>query len=111
MKRRTPVYSRSTGAPSGSAAPAAAQRAGAAAPAAPAAARPTATARATAAAPARRRGGLRRLSQRYSAPLWLLTGGVLVPLIMVANGLHGSGAQRKLTQRDIDKAVLHTLNT
>lgn len=32
-------------------------------------------------------------------------------LIMVANGLHGSGTQRKLTQRDIDKAVLHTLNT
>jgi S1-C subfamily serine protease len=113
MKRRTPVYSRSTGAPSGSAAPAAAQRAGAAAPAAPAAAMPTATATATAtaAAPARRRGGLRRLSQRYSAPLWLLTGGVLVLLILVANGLHGSGAQRKLTQRDIDKAVLHTLNT
>jgi len=99
MKRRTPVYSRSTGAPSGSAAPAAAM---------PTA---TATATATAAAPARRRGGLRRLSQRYSAPLWLLTGGVLVLLIMVANGLHGSGAQRKLTQRDIDKAVLHTLNT
>ncbi|MFO0100891.1 MAG: S1C family serine protease [Betaproteobacteria bacterium] len=30
---------------------------------------------------------------------------------MVANGLPGSGTQRKLTQRDIDKAVLHTLNT
>ena len=55
-------------------------------------------------------GGLRRFAHRYDRALLFIAGALLAGLALVAlqRGLPG---QRALTQADIDKAVLHTLNT
>jgi len=54
--------------------------------------------------------GWRRLAARYDRPLLVLAGALLMGL--ASSGLQRSGPQRPvLTQKDIDKAVLHTLNT
>ena len=64
----------------------------------------------SAGASAPRRAGWRRLAARYDRPLLVLAGALLMGLALV--GLQRSGPQRVvLTQKDIDKAVLHTLNT
>ena len=64
----------------------------------------------SAGASAPRRAGWRRLAARYDRPLLVLAGALLMGLALV--GLQRSGPQRPvLTQKDIDKAVLHTLNT
>jgi S1-C subfamily serine protease len=58
----------------------------------------------------RRPGRLRRFAHRYDRALLFIAGALLAGLALVAvqRGLPG---QRALTQADIDKAVLHTLNT
>jgi S1-C subfamily serine protease len=114
MKRRTALYSRSP-APSEHP-PAAEPPSAAASDPQRASAAPTAVAQSAGGAnaeqapPARLRGGWRRLSNRYAAPLWMLAGGLLVLSLVLFNGMNHT-PQRKLTQKDIDKAVLHTLNT
>jgi S1-C subfamily serine protease len=60
--------------------------------------------------PPQLRATWRRLSHRYAAPLWMLAGGLIVLSLVLVNGMNHT-PQRKLTQKDIDKAVLHTLNT
>jgi S1-C subfamily serine protease len=62
------------------------------------------------AAPASRPAAWRRFAARYDRPLLVLAGALLMGLALLA--LQRSGpASRTLTQADIDKAVLHTLNT
>jgi len=100
MKKAT-LYSRSARA--GSSAPA--PRGGRAAqPAAPAAEAP-------AAAPVPRGGGrLRRLARRFQRPL-LVAAGAFAALGLVALNASLAPAPRKITQKDIDAAVVHTLET
>jgi S1-C subfamily serine protease len=115
MKRRTALYSRSpASAGNGDRIDAPTSR-GATADVAPAAASAATAAAATdsraapaANAPTARNRWL-RVSRRYAAPLWMLAGGLIVLSLVLVNGMNHS-PQRKLTQRDIDKAVLHTLN-
>ena len=56
------------------------------------------------------RSALRRFAARYERPL-LLAAGALVTALAVLLGQRSGPAQKPLTQADIDKAVLHTLNT
>lgn len=95
--KRVALYSRSR--------PAAAPAAPPAAERAPVEAPPQADA---AAAPPR--DGGRRLAARYERPLLLLAGALLAVLALFAMQRSGP-PQRPLTQKDIDRAVLHTLNT
>ncbi|MCA3217816.1 MAG: trypsin-like peptidase domain-containing protein [Burkholderiales bacterium] len=108
MKRRTPLYSRapsSDAASSGNDAAAAPAEPAPFAPHAPAAPGPTLVAgRGTP-----RRSRWQGIARRYSAPLWMMVGGLIVLALVLVNGLQ-QNAPRKLTQKDIDKAVLHTLN-
>ena len=57
-----------------------------------------------------RASGWRRVVLRYERPLLVGMGAVLAGLALLALQRGGPG-QRLLTQKDIDKAVLHTLNT
>jgi S1-C subfamily serine protease len=112
MKRRTPLYSR---APASDAAPAATpgtERPVASEPGPAASEEPRDAATANPAVVASgvvRRSRWQGLARRYSAPLWMLVGGLVVLSMVLVNGLQQT-PQRKLTQKDIDKAVLHTLN-
>jgi S1-C subfamily serine protease len=110
MKRRTPLYSR---APSSDAAPAAKPVTADPAPTEPTPATPHVLPLAdrvvAAGRSASRRSRWQGFSRRYSAPLWMLVGGLIVLSLVLVNGLQ-QNPQRKLTQKDIDKAVLHTLN-
>lgn len=114
MKRRTALYSRipaSAGDRTDSANRASADREPVAAATAHPAASATAAGRsAPAVASPTARNRWLRVSRRYAAPLWMLAGGLIVLSLVLVNGMNHS-PQRKLTQRDIDKAVLHTLNT
>ena len=100
MKKVT-LYSRSDRARVGSAPPASALRRGSP--------RPAAASQDAPASPAPVRTGWRTRLARYERPL-LLAGGALFALILVA--VHGSfaPAQQQLTQKDIDAAVLYTLD-
>ena len=62
-----------------------------------------------AAASAPPHAGWRRLAARYDRPLLLLAGALLMAIAILALQ-RGAPAPRALTQKDIDKAVLHTLN-
>lgn len=53
---------------------------------------------------------LRRLAARRNLLLPLVTGGLIVALVFTATSSI-KPAPRQITQRDIDRAVLHTLNT
>lgn len=53
---------------------------------------------------------LRRLATRRNLLLPLAIGGLIVALVFTATSLF-KPAPRQITQRDIDRAVLHTLNT
>ncbi|MDL1861814.1 trypsin-like serine protease [Betaproteobacteria bacterium PRO7] len=53
---------------------------------------------------------LRRLAARRNLLLPLAIGGLIVALVFTATSLF-KPAPRQITQRDIDRAVLHTLNT
>ncbi len=77
---------------------------------APAAARAPAAAPAEVPAPSSSSPALRRFAARYDRPLLLLAGALLMGLAMFALQ-RGAPGQPSLTQKDIDRAVLHTLNT
>lgn len=62
------------------------------------------------AAPASRPAAWRRFAARYDRPLLVLAGALLMGLALLALQRTGP-ASRLLKQADIDKAVLHTLNT
>jgi S1-C subfamily serine protease len=62
------------------------------------------------AAPSPRAAPWRRFAARYDRPLLLLAGALLMGLAILAVQRAGP-ASRVLKQADIDKAVLHTLNT
>jgi S1-C subfamily serine protease len=113
MKRRTPLYSRAPSSDVAAAAPRGTERPAAPepAPAAPDQTRGEATPGPVFASRggAARRGRWQGFARRYSAPLWMLVGGLVVLSMVLVNGLQQT-PQRKLTQKDIDKAVLHTLN-
>lgn len=87
--KRAALYSRSRGA-QGAASPADAAPAQAAAPARPSL--------------------LRRLAARRNLLLPLAIGGLIVALVLTGTSSF-KPAPRQITQRDIDRAVLHTLNT
>lgn len=95
--RRPSLYSRSSGsrAPRG---PDTDAQAANPAPATPAAPRPT------------RRQRLRAQFKRFERPLLVVAGG-LIALALVATNASLAPKPRELTQRDIDRAVLHTLTT
>jgi S1-C subfamily serine protease len=66
---------------------------------------------ATTSAPLRRlRGRLGSFYKRFDRPLWLI-GGVVLALALVATHAALQPTSRALTQKDIDAAVLHTLET
>jgi S1-C subfamily serine protease len=100
MKKRVALYSRSGAAavPAGQPPP---ERTPAEAP-------PTRHAEGAAVA-APPQAGWRRFAARHDRPL--LLAGALLTALVVAALQRGGPAQRTLTQKDIDKAVLHTLNT
>jgi S1-C subfamily serine protease len=93
--RRTPLYSQSRGAR------------GAAVAVAPAPEAEPAP-RTDAPAPPPPQGHLRRSAARFERPLWLLAGAALVAVVLLIQG-RTQPAQRVITQKDIDRAVLHTL--
>ncbi len=105
--KRVALYSQSRPAAAASAAAGGGKAAAAPATAEPASPEPAAPQPASAAAP---RSALRRFAARYEKPL-LLAAGALVTALAVFAAQRTGPAPRPLTQADIDKAVLHTLNT
>ena len=101
MRKRVALYSRSGPAP-GSPAPPAPRRQGSGAQQSVTAEAPVALAPRTA--------GWRRVALRHERLLLMAIGAALAVVALLALQRGGPG-QRVLTQKDIDKAVLHTLNT
>ena len=101
MRKRVALYSRSGPAP-GSPVPPAPRRQGSGAQQSVTAEAPVALAPRTA--------GWRRVALRHERLLLMAMGAALAVVALLALQRGGPG-QRVLTQKDIDKAVLHTLNT
>ena len=102
--KRVPLYSQSRPAAVSAVARTQGERATADRPPAPQAPPPDP------AASARQPAAWRRLAARYDRPLLVLAGALIMGLAMFAMQ-RGGPASRVLKQADIDKAVLHTLNT